>query len=149
MGELFVLLQRRILAAILAAAAGYFGITQLTDATTVQAVAGASTVAIGIIGNLWSYLVKIDRKHISRRLVSNSVLIIYTLLGVLDMGMSDAQRAEAAEGLGWFVKQLAEIIGANNPEVIALTGTAGVLGLTSKALPRKHLKGGALASPNP
>ena len=94
---------------------------------------------------LWSYLHRIERRELYRRLISGIVPCVYVLLGVLAPEMGDEGRSE-------FSKQVAailqSIIGQPPPEVLGLMGAAGVAGITSfyKANP---LGAGKLGSPNP
>lgn len=128
MDALLVGLQRRLICAAVLAACGWLGLDSDQAKTWAQNVTLAACTFAPMAGLVWSYFGKASAVPFSRRLVAGVVPIAYALLGALDLGMSDAERAGFAESL----KQLLEaVVGNPPPELLAAMGLAGAGAVSS------------------
>jgi hypothetical protein len=142
--SLLVMFQRRIIAAVMLTVAGWLGLGD-EGASRAQQIAVSVSAFLPAAGMLWSYLQKIERRELYRRLIAGVIPAVYALLGAIAGEMSDSERAGIAQGVG---SLLQSILGDPSPEVLGLAAGAGALGMWSFKSENK-LQPGKLSSPNP
>lgn len=137
MDTMMIALQRRLIAAVVLAVCGWLGLKSAEAQTWAQDITMAFVTFLPMLGLVWSYFKKIDREHISRRLVAGMMPLTYAVLGALNLGLSDAERAGFSEGLQ---NLLNAIVGSPPPELLAAMGLAGTAAVSSYFIPNRTHK---------